>query len=807
MQDVVYAIRQLRRGGTSTTVALLTIAIGIAATTVMLSVVDVLMLRPLPYRDANRIVTVKLNTPEARGTDPHGSMVAGGLFRAWKAQSRMLAEFATHDIDFVSVEMNGESAQDMAIIVSANMFDFLGVRPMLGRTFVDEENLPGAAPTVIVSHAFWRRHLGSDSAAIGRTLTLSDRRYAIVGVMPAGVHVPGSNIVSDRDAAEFWLPQGAHAGGSDGNVNVLARLAPGSAVSAAQSELDRITATMVDPLGTTPEQRASRMRAAQVMSVRDELIADIEKPVLLLLGAVLCIMIIIAANVAGMQLARLTARQPEFALRTALGASSARVARLVFVETVLLAAIGGGIGIMLSVLMFPVVVSMFASEIPLDAPIGLDFRVFGMVVAVMLLLGCACGALSAMLARKGDHRLTLSQTPGAGSTSPRRTALGSAVVVNQIALTMVLLGFTGLLTRSFLQLTHASRGYETSGVVKAYVAIPRDSTLVDGRSMTLVREMLARMTTLPGVAGVAASQNSPLTTTQSGTFSVASSEPRTDSLKAQVVFVTPGYFEILGMRLIRGRFPVDADAGQAIVLDSVSASKFFGATNPLGQTLRHLSKNGSTGVVVGIVGATSEIYGRGATRHRSLDPHVFLPMYSGTAFTVMARTSDAVAFGNSVRRIVRELQPRARVSKAEELQAYIDASYSRERVLSELAIVFAMLGVLVAAGGLYALMSYSASQRTREFGIRIALGAPTADIAALTLKRGVVLAMSGIAAGLVTIAFVTRLVRTMLFEVSPIDPLTLSISATALLGVALVASYVPARRASRVEVVRALRDS
>lgn len=804
LRDLQYAVRQLRRGGVTTFIAALTIAVGVAVTTVMLSVVDVVLLRPLPYPHSDRLMSVELTTVQERGTSPHGSIVPYDLYQRWMQGAASVEEFAAQSNDYATVEIRGKARDQNLRVVTPNLFTFLGAKPMLGRAFTREEGAPGSAPAVILSHEFWLHAFGGDSAAVGRQLLLSGRRYAIVGIMPKGFNIP--NTESNEELV--FLPIGATLGpGVTEAVNVLARLNVGATALQLQNELDHITAGAPETLLSIAGRREQPRSAVQVAPLRNQLIAEVERPVKMLLGAVLCVIVIICANVAGLQLTRISSRRQEFALRVTIGASRARIARLVVAESMILAVAGGAAGIMLSVAAFPSVIALFGSELPEYSAIGLDKRVLIVTVLAIIAMGALFGAASAAIASRGGQRLGMSDGLAGAGTSKTRVSAGNAIVISELALTMVMLGFTGLLTRSYVQLTQSERGYDARGVVKASVTMNNPSTATTQAQAEFSSSILARVRDIPGVTHAAVAIGAPLSGTYRATVLLADPSGTTKSYKAQAVWSTPEYFEAMGMRLVQGRFPEPSDAGQTLAIDAAAAKAFFDNGNALGQQLR-MKSDSITRTVVGVVGSISEIYKSPQNvRIRANEPHVFVPYSASSRFTLLVRTSGGVAATSTrIERAVHEENALAIASTPTELQATIYQLYSRETVLTELAVAFAVLGLLIASGGLYAIISYGAAQRTREFGIRMALGAQAHEIATLTVRRGLWLAVSGCTIGLAITAAMSGYARALLFEIAPLDPVALGVAGALLLCVSLGASYVPARRATTIEVTTALRN-
>ena len=806
--DIIYAVRQLRRGRATTVVALLTVAVGIAAATVMLSVVNAVLLRPLPYREANRLVNIDVTTTQERGLSPHGSLTPPELFQAWRHGAKSATEFAAFSRAYFTLDVNGETRDQRAIVVTSNMFAFLGARPMLGRTFVPTEDVDGTAPVAVLSYELWQTAFGGDSDIVGRKMQLSKHIFEIVGVMPQHFFVPNSDDGGTRTNGQLWVPIGvsldvAH----DDALNVMALLANGATLNALQTELDRITATTGYASDNT--DRYKDRVAAQITPMRALVMTEIKTPVLMLLGAVLSVLLIICANVAGLQLTRLTSRTQEFALRLTLGATRARLARLVFVENMVLAVTGGTLGIMLSIALFPLVVARFGNEVPNYGPIGVDLRVLLMVVAVIVVMGTVFGTIAALLASNRDQRADANDGQGGSGINRKRVVLGNGIVIGEMALTMVMLGFTGLLTRNFLQLTQSSRGYDAHATVTTYVEMPEVRSATPEQRTAFAHAVLTRMQQLPGVTSAVVAQNSPLTTSSSINVDIVNDSAASRRVRLQSVQTSDGYLTALGIHATRGRLPSAQDNGRAFAIDEPAAVKVFPNENPIGKTVRFADNSGS-GVIVGVVNAVDEIYPDskhgGYSRNRAA--HIYLPVQYGGSFTVLLKTDlPAVSIASSVKQALHEVDQRIVVNDIRDLQANIDSRYSREHMLSELSIGFAVIALLVAAGGLYAVVSYGATQRTREFGIRLALGAQNKQIATLTLRRGVWLAVRGISAGALALLALAQVLRSRLFEISPADPLTFALSIATVGAVALTASFIPAQRATKVEVVTALRSN
>jgi predicted permease len=810
--DIRYAVRQLRRGGASTLISLLTIAVGIAVATIMVSVLDVVKLKPLPFREASRLVTVELTSLKERGTSPHARVVPYELFQRWNADAKSASEFAAYSIAFNVLDINGSRRSDQETLVTSNMFAFLGAKPLFGRGFVAGEDRPGAAPVAVLSFEFWKQNFGTDSGVIGRVVTLGEKPYTIVGVMPAGFHVPGTDDDNSRVHGRIFLPLVVlQSEAQSESVNVLAVLGTGVKSVAVQSELDRITASVPQSIlarGDRPTRsNESEYRVTQVLPLRIQLMAEVEKPVSVLSAAVLCVLIIICANIAGMQLIRITARGREFALRTALGASQLRVGRLVFIENLILAIVGGALGVMLAVAALPFVLSAFGHEIPIYQTPVLDLRAIAAVTLAIVAMGTTFGAVSVWLANHGAQRLKMSDGMAGAGTHRGRAAIGNTIVIAEIALAMVMLGVTGLLTHSYLQLTQSERGYSPRGVVTASVTMPDAGTSTMLQKGEFDNAILARVREIPGVTHAALSHGAPLTATYTTSIAIVDSAGKARQFKSVAVFATPDYFNAIGMKLLHGRLPDNNDNNQALVIDEAAVTAYFGADNPIGRSVR-MQRDSAIAIVVGVVRSISEVYNNPQNvKVRTIEPHIFVPFGVASSFTLVVRTSGSIqSASKEITRNIHELSLRALVDEPHELQATINKRYSREAVLTELAITFALLGLLISAGGLYAIVSYGVEARVREFGIRMALGARSLQITTLTMTRGAWLACTGVLLGGALTIAVSRVMRTMLFEVSPMDATSLLTSALVLLGVATLASYIPALRATKIEVVAALRN-
>jgi putative ABC transport system permease protein len=799
----------MRKNPGFTLIALVTLALGIGANTALFSVIDAVLLRPLPFRDPGRVVAVR--SVDLRDSN-HGGEISYPAFLDWQSQSRSFEAMSVWNTFNLTYTGGAQPESVPGAEVSANLFSMLGVTPELGRTFATQEDQSGGATfPVMMSYEFWQSHFGGDRSVVGRTLTLDNEKYVVVGVMPARFQFP---VQSDR--VELWTTM-AHDLGKAGMatqrgvsyLQVIARLGPGIEIPQAQADLALVQERL------NRQYPENRPRGVAMQSEAEAITGAMRPALLILLGAVGFVLLIACANIANLLLARAAARQKELTIRSALGASRWMIVRQLFTESVLLATAGGGLGLLVAHWSTGALVSMTPQGLARTGEISLDFRVLGFTLLVSLATGVLFGLAPVAQVFRSDLIRPLSESGRGTSTGLSSARLRSALVVSQLAVALVLLIGAGLLLRSFLRLERVDPGFRADHVLTFLLEVPSHRHPGAQRPV-FVRELLQSARALPGVKSASAVFGLPLSDDQ-GLFTSLEIEgrPVPDSQRPRVAFriIESEYFNAMGIRLLQGRTftPQDEQGGAPLaIVNETFTRKMFQGEDPVGRRIKANVSFGESDKapmreIVGVVGDVKSSSISGNTV-----PEVYAPQ-TPTDFigemTVVVRTqtdpNDLVA---SLRSLVSSMDRDIPLRDVKTMDDYVNASISAPRFDALLLGIFAVLAFALTAIGLYGVISYSVAQRMREMGIRIALGAQRATILGMVVREGGLLAAIGTGAGLAASFFAVRLMRSLLYEIGVTDPVTFIIVPVLLMAVAMLASYVPARRATLVDPVVVLRD-
>jgi putative ABC transport system permease protein len=799
LQDIRYALRTLAKTPAFTLTVVLVLALGIGANSTIFSVVNGVLLRPLPYPEPGRLVMIwedyqRVGGPAREWTNPAD-------FNDWRTMSASFAEmFAANDW---SPTLTGEGEPELlnAAVATQGMFATLGVQPALGRGFREEEDKPGAARVVLLSDGLWKRRFGGRPEAIGRVLMLSGNAATIIGVMPAGFRFP---VVSN---AEIWSPmQAAPTSGRGGAfVRVVGRLKPGVELASAQAEMDTIAARIAR---ANPE--TNNKIGVTLVGLQTDMARPVREALLVLLGAVGFVLLIACANVANLLLARATARQREIAIRVALGASRARLARQLLTESLLLSGAGAALGLTLA--------WWGADWLAAGDPAGLaqsfDLRVDYSVAAFALVLALGTGLLfglaPAMQAVRTGPNEALQE--GARGSSGRSNRVRSALVVAEVALSLVLLVGAGLLLKSFASLLRTSPGFNPQNVLTVSLTLPQVKYPEAAQSAQFYSRLLERVRAMPGVRAVAAINNLPLGGTNSDTNFVIEGRPAPRQGEMQGAWfspVTTGYFQAMNIPVLQGR-PLDerdhSQAPLAVVINEAMARRYWPGESPIGKRIgtgRRSPTAPTWWQVVGVVGNV-----RAFTMESDEPPTFYIAHAQRPArrMNLVIRTAgDPLALAPALRSAVWELDRDLAVPSIATLDAVVGSSLAQRRFIMVLLAGFSAVALVMAAVGLYGVMAYIVTQRTNEIGIRMALGAQPRDVLALVLRQGMTLAGLGVAIGVALALAVARSMESLVYDTSPRDPATIAAITATLALAALAACYIPARRAARVDPLVALR--
>lgn len=819
IQDVRYGVRMLRKNPGFTAVVILTLAVGIGANTALFSVVDAILLRQLPYRDPQQLVAIHDDVP---GLNMHNVGTSVQELDDLRDRSGIFEQVSPVWPINVNVTGREKPARVEGLAVGENYFNLLGSKAALGRVFTSTDYRPGFFEGAVISDSLWRRMFGASSSVLGQGIRLDTDLYTIVGVMPPTFRHPGRTLQSDVDvwitagyiAAPFPQPPKREIRMFPG---VIARLKPGITVPQAQSRLNDFVAQLSEQYPN--EYPKSARWDVRLTPLHDEVVGTTGPMLFVLLAAVGVVLLIACVNIASLLLARSSGRNREIAVRRALGAGAVRVIRQMLTESVLLSLIGGICAIFLSFLLKDVLLQLVPASVPRLQEVTVNLRVLLFTLSVSLVAGIAFGLAPALqLARP-----RLVESLGQGS---RTSGLGlshhrflSTLVISEFAMSLVLLVGAGLLLRSFRNVLQVNAGFNTDHIVVAHIwlPVPNDPNLnpyqKQDKRAVFVREVLRRVNALPGINGATiATGSTPFSSPQGLTnFSIEGTVFSSgESPVARIGSLTPDFEKVLGMTLVRGRTFVESDneTGERVALiDQTAAERYWPNQDPIGKRVQLTIPGAINPVpfskIVGVVART---------RSEGLDvaytPHIFFPAYQavGIAMSIYARTPiSADALQDPMRAAVQSVDPNLPVFAVRTMEGMVSDSLASRRFALQLMALFAATALLLAAIGIYGVTAYFVTQRVREIGIRMALGAQPGDVLKLIVSRGMILATIGVGLGIVTALAVAHLISGLLFGVSSYDPITLAALTFVLGAVALLANYIPARRAAQVDPMVALR--
>lgn len=798
-KDLRYGLRVMIKNRGFTLVAVITLALGIGANTAIFSVVNSVLLRPLPYPNAERLMTIwedhrARNGPEREWASPPG-------FEDWRDQTKSFDHVVAFQFWQPTLTGQGEPERLTGAQVSHDTFAMLGVTPALGRSFRPEEDHPGVESVVIISHGLWRKRFGADPSLVGRRIFLNGEGRMVIGVMPAGFKFP---IIADADV---WRPiqpvlnSGCRRGCTA--IRVMARLKPDATEAQARAELSAVAARIEQQFPDT-----NTKVGAALVPLQEFLVGPVKTQMLALLVAVAFVLLIACANVANLLLARSATREKEIAIRASLGAGQWRIARQLLSESLLLAIIGGTIGVLIAYRLADLLARFSPQGTPRLDEIGVDGRALGYALAVTVLTGLLFGAAPVWQLFKADLNQSLRDS-GKGLQGARRGRRAlSALVVVETALALVLLAGAGLLVKSFIRLQRVDPGFEPRNMLTAVVTLPQAAYPERNQVAHFYSRLLERVRTLPGAQSAAAVSSLPLTGFDSDAGFVIEGRPapRPDQQPvAWVSSVSPGYFRTMGMRLIAGREFTDRDnenSPKVVIISETTARRHFSNENPIGKRIGDGSPDGWRE----IVGVTADVKHFGLNQDARVS--MFFPdrqQLSRRMFIVVRTTADPSSLSPALRGVIAEMDKSLAVSNIISMGEISTQSIGQERFTLLLLGLFSALALLLAVAGIYGVMSYAVAQRTREIGVRMAMGAQTGAILKLVVGHGMKLVAGGIALGLAASFSLTQLMAKMLFGVSAADPLTFIVITLLLAFVALLACWIPARRATKVDPMTALR--
>jgi putative ABC transport system permease protein len=803
MSDLKYAIRTLLSHPGFTAIAVLTVALGIGANTAIFSVVNAVLWRPLPYPHPDQLTMVWVDNPREGFAKDVASFPT---FSDWQNQSRSFQHLAAYFGTSVSLTGAGDPVQLRGALVTPSFFLTMDVRPALGHWFAEHEAGVGNDDVVILSHGLWQSRFGSDAAIAGRTIHLNGKPYEVVGVMPAGFEYP--------DDAAFWLPLAPvgpykeyMASRSTHWLSVIGRLRAGTTLTVAQTEMDVIARRLARQYPGADGGQGVRLTA-----LRDEIVGDVRGGLLVLFGAVGCVLLIACANVANLLLTRATGRRRELAIRAALGAARGRIARQLLTESFVIALAGAGTALLLAMWGIAALRQVAPADTPRLASVALDLPVLLFTLGAAVVTGALVGVAPAWRGVSANQAEALKADGRSGGEGRWARRVRHVLAVGEVALALVLLVGAGLLARSLAKIASADLGFNPRNVLAVSIELPGPHYATGPRIVQFYQQLLEHTSSLPGVRSAGLGSSVLLgSLPQSSELLVEGRPAPANAINPPVPYdtVTSGYFRTLGIPLTRGRLfgPQDTPTAPArVIVNQALVQRFFPSEDPIGKRVTFDNPQATGARWLTIVGVVADTRRGGLNRPPWAELYYPLTQAADPRMTLLVRTAgDPLTVARAVQAQVWAVDPAQPVASVRTVEQLLARSEANRRFTTMMLIVFAIVALLLAAIGIYGVIAYSTAQRTREIGVRIALGATRADVLRLVLWDGVRIGALGIILGVAAAAAGSRVLSSLLFGVSAHDPLTFIALPVALLVVALLASWIPARRALAIEPVKALR--
>ncbi|MCI0490297.1 MAG: ABC transporter permease [Blastocatellia bacterium] len=801
-QDLRYGMRMLIKHPGFTAVAVLTLALGIGANTAIFSVVNGVLLRPLPYKEPDSLVYVWNRYGASEMSQAHVSVPD---FIDRRNQSRTLEQIAAIDERSFNLIGGDEPERIEGARVSASLFPLLGVSAAEGRVFLAEEDQPGREHVVVISNGLWKRRFGGAASLVGQEINLNGAAHTVVGIMPAGFAFP-------TPQTELWTPiaftpeQMSDDERGNEYLSTIGRIKPGASLTEVRTEMEMLAALVPERV---PDRRDFLLKngwGASVLTLEEQLVGDFELALLVLLGAVGFVLLIACANVANLLLARTSAREKEIAIRAALGATRLRLIRQLMAESLLLSLLGGLAGLLAAWWLINILPEMVPGDLPRLSEVSLDGRVLGFTLLLALVTGMVFGLAPAWQSSFADLQKSLKEGERRSSGASRRS-LRALLVIAEIALSLVLLVGAGLMLKSFGRLLEVDPGFRTENRLTVGVALPRSKYGEENQRVSFFQELLQRVEALPGVRAAGANGSLPIAENNwTATIAIENYQPAPGEPTPGCEYrpITPGYIKAMGIPLLKGRDfdRRDSSSSQLVVLvDEKLAARYWPGQDAIGKRVGFSPSRWRE--VVGVVGHVKNTALDTEGKEQIYIPHAQMP--AGTMFLTVHTEGDPLNLIGAVRSQVTALDPDLPVYSVRTMDQILAGSVAQPRFNSLGLGIFAAIALALAMVGVYGVISYSVAQRTHEIGVRMALGARASDVLKLVLKKGLILTFTGIAVGVLASLALTRLMSSLLFGVSATDPVTFAVVSLILAAVAMLACYLPARRATKVDPMEALR--
>jgi putative ABC transport system permease protein len=805
-QDLRYGARMLMKQKGVTLIAVLSLALGIGANTAIFTIVNAVLINPLPYREPDRLMQFWETNPLKNWAQV--TVAPADLFE-WEKQSQSFTEFAAYmgsdkkgpGLSGMELHTSGEPQRLQGLSVTGNIFSVLGADAFIGRTLREEETWQGKSAVVVLSYSLWQRHFGGDPKIIGQKITLNGISREVVGVMPPAFYFPSK-------AADLWLPMGwdreQMAQRRLGHfLRVIGRLKPGVTMEQARAEMKLIAARLEAQYPDTNTQLGIGLGP-----LKEWVVSDVQLPLVVLLVTVACVLLIACVNVANLLLMRAAARAREIAIRSALGAGQWRILRQLLMESLVLSVLGSAMGLILALWFKDALVAFSSGDIPRLEEARLDWRVLGFTLAATLLTTLLTGLAPALQSAK-PRLSTMLKDGGQKGTTGQGRYVRNALVIAEIALALVLVAGAGLMVRSFLRLQKVDPGFDPNNILTLRLTLPEARYKEDSQTRAFFEQAEQRVRSLPGVTAVGSSARLPLKGYRwTSEMTIEGHSPEDYARDVRHEEMTPGYFRAIGLPLVQGRFFNESDQAKSqpvVIVNAALVRRYFPGEDPIGKRIKFSepTEQDVWQTIIGVVGDAKQDSLRAEVKPEIYQSH--LQRAQDNMTLVVRAVTDPRTLIGAVREQIRELDPNLPIYDIKTMQAVTDESVARERFITLLLIGFAALALTLAAIGIYGVMSYSVAERTQEIGIRMALGANAFAVLRLILREGMTLVLIGLGSGLAAAFGVTHLLKSLLFGVSTTDPVTFAGIVVLLTCVALLACYIPARRATKVDPMVVLR--